>query len=68
MIIRDLNRLRGLQAQARQMGQSLVNTGAFQHPRISLPIGEAQRHLALAESFLADAADTAEAELYRGSK
>lgn len=42
------------------MGSDL---GSFDHPRISLPIGEALRHVAQAEAFLADAVDTARAEL-----
>jgi hypothetical protein len=65
MIGRDLDKLRAARDEARSIGRLLDNT-PFQHPRISLPIGEAILAAARLESFLVDAIETAEAELYRG--
>lgn len=65
MIGRDLQRLRAVRDQARAIGR-LLDNGPYQDPRISLPIGEAINAAARLEAFLADAVDTAQAELYRG--
>lgn len=67
MIGRDLERLRAARDTARGIVRMLGGK-PFQHPRISLPIDEATNHAAQLEAFLADAVDTAEAELYNGPK
>jgi hypothetical protein len=64
---RDLDKLRQARDEARRIGRLLSNK-PFEHPRISLPIGEAILAVSRLEAFLADAIDTVEAELYRGPK
>lgn len=66
MIGRDLDKLRRAHGQAQGIGRLLENK-PFQHPRISLPVGEALQAVSRLEAFLADAIDTVEAELYRPS-
>jgi hypothetical protein len=64
---RDLTRLRAWRDEARNISKRL-DSATFQHPRISLPIGEAIQAAARLEAFLADVIDTVEAELYRGPR
>lgn len=64
MIGRDVERLQRMHDQARRIVLSLQRE-PYQHPRISLPIGEALMHASRLEAFLADAVETVEAELYR---
>lgn len=59
--------IRGLKGHVQTLRRMQSDLEAYDEPRISLPVGEAARHMALAEAHLADAADTAEAELYLGN-
>lgn len=65
---RDLELLREMREQVSIMHHRLANKKPFQHPRISLPVGEAVRKTAELEQWLTDIVETVEAELYSGPK